>query len=34
MLNAEAQAARSEAIELLIVMLISAEILLAVFLRR
>jgi hypothetical protein len=34
MLNAEATSARSEAIELLIVMLISAEILLAVFLRR
>jgi hypothetical protein len=34
MLNAEAQAARSEALELLIVVLIFAEILLAVFLRR
>jgi hypothetical protein len=34
MLNAEAQATRSEAIELLIVLLITAEILLAVFLRR
>ena len=34
MLNAEAQAARSEAIELLIVFLIFAEIVLAVFLRR
>jgi hypothetical protein len=34
MLNAEAQATRSEAIELLIVVLITAEILLAVFLRR